>query len=49
MKRLFNSTYLQVRWEPRWPAMAIGFYNGRPRRTFLVLVSPIVIEIGRRS
>lgn len=51
MRTLFSTSFLEVRWEPRWPAAAIGFYgNGkRTKRVFVVLVSPLVILVGRRT
>jgi hypothetical protein len=50
MKRLLSTPYLEVRWEPRWPALAIGFYGGKNvRRVFVVLVSPLVILVGRQA
>ena len=50
MKRLLSTRYLEARWEPRWPALAIGFYGGKyNERTFIVLIAPLVIEIGRRA
>jgi hypothetical protein len=50
MKRLISTSYLEVRWEPRWPAVAIGFYGGKSvKRVFVVLVSPIVILIGSQA
>jgi hypothetical protein len=51
MKRLISTPCLEVRWEPRWPAAAIGFYgNGkRTRRVFVVLFAPLVILVGRRA
>lgn len=40
---------LNLRWEPRWPAFAIGFYRGK--RTdkyskFSVILWALVFEIG---
>ncbi len=50
MKRLLSMTHLELRWEPRWPAIAVGFYGGKTcRRVFVVLVSPLVVLIGRRT
>ena len=45
-RKLFSSRWLQIRYEPRWPALAIGFYGGAARRKFVILCAPIVIEIG---
>jgi hypothetical protein len=42
-----RTKYLRIRWEPRWPAFAIGFYGGKYRRQFIVLIAPLVIEIGK--
>lgn len=50
MSRLLSTKYVEIRWEPRWPAIALGFYCARPTgRTFLMMVAPLVIEIGRRK
>jgi len=50
MSKLLSTKYIEVRWEPRWPAIALGFYCSRPTgRTFLILFAPLVIEIGRRK
>jgi len=47
MKTLHTSRWLKIRYEPRWPALAIGFYGGARRRKFVILCAPIVVEIGR--
>lgn len=50
MTRVLSTKYLEVRYEPRWPAVAIGFSSGKCiQRTFIVIVTPLVVEIGRRS
>lgn len=49
MKRtLVHMRYLSIRWEPRWPAVGIGFYGSKYGRSFVVLCAPVVIEIGRQ-
>lgn len=49
MKRtLLQLRHLSIRWEPRWPAVGIGFYGSKYGRSFVVLCSPVVIEIGRQ-
>jgi len=38
---------LNLRWEPRWPAFAIGFYRGKrtaPYTMFHIILWPVVIE-----
>lgn len=49
MKRLISTPCLEVRWEPRWPAVGIGFFrNGKGnKRAFIVLISPLVILVGQ--
>ena len=42
-----RTKYLRIRWEPRWPAFGIGFYGGKYRRQVIVLIAPLVIEIGK--
>lgn len=44
---LIKTKYLRVKWEPRWPALGIGFYGGKYGRQFIVLCAPVVIEIGK--
>lgn len=49
MKReLLKLRYLSIRWEPRWPALGIGFYGSKYGRSFVLLLSPVVIEIGKQ-
>ena len=39
---------LDVRWEPRWPCFAVGFYRGRKKnkyQMFLLIIWAIVFEL----
>jgi len=47
MTTIVRTKYLRFKWEPRWPAIGIGFYGGKYGRLFVVIVTPLVIEIGR--
>lgn len=48
--KLLSYKYFEVRWEPRWPAIALGFYGARRGGyTFLALCAPLVVEIGKRK
>jgi hypothetical protein len=51
MKNLHRSLFLRIAYEPRWPAIALGFYRGGKNggRTFIAMISPLVIEIGERG
>jgi hypothetical protein len=51
MKNIHQSRFLRVAFEPRWPAIALGFYHGGSKggHTFILMFSPLVIEIGKRG